>query len=132
MTAHMSARKFVKYSGAIALALATSFTFSGVSVSSASPPPPPIPCCNGGGPVWGWDTYGGSGGSGELTPSSISGLITQLKGTPGVIAVFLDHGSGPILTSEVVSAIHGHGILIDLIEDSYTSAENTSDGLITS
>jgi Domain of unknown function (DUF1906) len=116
---------------AFVVSMTTAIAFSGASTSSASTPPPPVPCCGGGNPVWGWDTYGGSGGSGALTPTTLAALITELKGTPGVIGVYLDHGTGPVLTSGVVSTIHGHGIVMNLIEDSYTAAEVTSGGLET-
>jgi len=59
-------------------------------------------------------------------------LVTELKGTPAVVGVYLDHGTGPLLNSTVVSALHGDRIQIDLLEDSYTLNEQSSGGLMTS
>lgn len=80
-------------------------------------------------PVWSWDSLPDSS---TYTQSSLASLISELKGTPAVVGAYLDYHTSPVLTSSAVSALHNDGIAIDLIEDSYTTAEQNSGGLETS
>lgn len=128
----MNYRRFVQRGATAFSVLALMSTVTLVAPSGADSgigATPTIVCCGGGSPTWAVDDYGDST---SLTASSLSSLITELHGTPSSFGVYLDHGTSSILTSSVVSVLHNASIPMNLIEDSYTTAESSSGGLMTS